>query len=167
MRQYLVVLLLLAGCTTEASRPAMPETVAGYDTGVAAYPVILLAPDRFNPVLCVCKTPAELHRRPEPELSHLQSKAILIDAAGTRFAVRNARLSKPRANEFLRLFSGGTEILEVAFRLYPEGPARNAEVWEASREYHYNFRHCGISPTTPNVELLRAFSNKNCVWPPL
>ena len=165
MRSLLAVLILLTGCTVETLSPPAPAPSHG--TGIAVYPVLLLAPDRYYPILCVCKTPAQLRLRKETELTHLQSDAFLIDAAGTRFRLRHVHSRTAPRNELVRLLFPGPGTLEVDLRLHPEGPSRNADAWEASHTHHYNFRLCGLSANTPVVELLRGFSNKNCVWPPL
>ncbi len=166
----LLIAVLLTGCDAEPPRPALPAPPEGQALETAAFPVMLLSSSTYNPILCICKTPAQLRQSDDANFKSLQEGATLIDAAGTRFAVRRAQMTKGPRNPFVRYFTGTFytgEPVKVNFLIQPQGPARTPEIWAAMERYHYNFRKCGFSGKEPTIELLRGFSNRNCVWPPL
>lgn len=164
-----LLLLTLAACTRPDS--LTPPTLAPYQPAEAAvYPVLLLSKSLWNPVLCLCKTPAELRAQNDKHLQYLQKDGQLIDSAGGVFTLRNvvpAKGPKSGFRQFLVATILPNDATEIAFSLQPALTSSNSETWDALSYYHDHFRACGINKNLPAVELLRALRNSKCVYPPL
>jgi len=160
-------LALLAACSTETERLELTGyTERWQPVGVARYPVVLVSGGEYSRLRGFCRRPEELFVRKEFEIDDLHESWV-IDSAGMRYRVGGVRMVKHLNSTLERLLSMKSPPVAVTFGLQPAGMAARGEMWKLLTEYQDECRACGLRPGDAPAELMRGFSNPQCVYPPL